>query len=203
MSKEHHTDRDNWTAHDINLSRIWLPILIEVAKHGKKISYGELIKLGVEHNPENKYAPSTIPLKVGNHLNVLRQLLRELDLPDISVIVVNGTTGEPGDAYAFDFPTEQRKVYSTDWDNHKEYIESLFGAIKYEEYDFSKKRVKKDKPPPRLKREELVKMMSSFYRENGSQYPKWVRGKREDIIDLLSDGMGVEDAFKQVIEKGQ
>lgn len=133
----------------------------------------------------------------------MRQLLRELDLPDISVIVVNGTTGEPGDAYAFDFPTEQRKVYSTDWDNHKEYIESLFGAIKYEEYDFSKKRVKKDKPPPRLKREELVKMMSSFYRENGSQYPKWVRGKREDIIDLLSDGMGVEDAFKQVIEKGQ
>jgi hypothetical protein len=133
----------------------------------------------------------------------LRQLLRELDLPDISVIVVNGTTVEPGGAYAFDVPTEQRKVYSTDWDNHKENIESLFGAINYEEYDFSKKRVKKDKPPPRPKREELVKMMSNFYRENGSQYPKWVRGKREDIIDLLSDGMSAEDAFKRVIERGE
>jgi hypothetical protein len=203
MSKEHHTDRDNWSAHDINLSRIWLPILMDVAKQGKKITYGDLIKAGVEYNPDNKYASGTIPQKAGNHLNVLRQLLRELDLPDISVIVVNKSTGEPGVAYAFDVPTEQRKVYSTDWDSHKSELETLFGAIKYEEYDFSKKRVKKDKLPVRIKREDLKKINWEYWKENKNQYPKWFRGKNDEIVDLLSTGLSIEECYKKVLERGE
>jgi len=49
------TDVTNYTAYDIVLSTIYLPILIQVAQNKKTITYGDLVQTAKELHPDNEY----------------------------------------------------------------------------------------------------------------------------------------------------
>jgi hypothetical protein len=91
-------------------------------------------------------------------------------------------------------------VFCTDWDQHQEVLDNEISQMSYEEIDFTGVRRKLPKPKP-PSRQELLDTMSDYWKENGSQYPKWIRTKRDVVIDLLFQGYPVEECFNQVIEE--
>ena len=198
------TDITNHTAYDIVLAGVYLPILIRTAKNRRTITYGELVQTGKELHPDNNYVQGSIPVTAGRRLNVLRQTLREHSLPDLSCLVVSASSGKTGDAYHLKSSEKELKeaVFSADWDQYQEALDNEISQIPYEEIDFTQVREKSPKPKP-PSRQDLLDTMSNYWKENGSQYPKWVRTKREVIIDLLFQGYSVEESFNQVVEEGQ
>lgn len=198
------TDVTDHTAYDIVLAGVYLPILIQTAKERRTITYGELVQTGKELHPDNNYVLGSIPVTAGRRLNVLRQTLREHSLPDLSCLVISASSGKTGDAYHLKSSEQELReaVFSTDWDHYQEALDNEISQLPYEEIDFTGVRRKSPKPRP-PSRQELLDTMSNYWKENGSQYPKWVRTKREVIIDLLFQGYSVEECFNQVVEEGQ
>ena len=198
------TDITNYTAYDIVLAGVYLPILIQTAKKHRTITYGELVQTGKELHPDNKYVLGSIPVTAGRRLNVLRQTLRDHSLPDLSCLVVSASSGKTGDAYHLKSSERELReaVFSTDWDQYQEALDNEISQIPYEKIDFTEVSRKSPKPKP-PSRQELLDTMSNYWKEHGSQYPKWVRTKREVVIDLLFQGYPVEECFNQVVEEGK
>jgi hypothetical protein len=196
------TDITNHTAYDIVLAGVYLPILIRTAKNRRTITYGELVQTGKELHPDNNYVQGSIPVTAGRRLNVLRQTLREHSLPDLSCLVVSASSGKTGDAYHLKSSEKELReaVFSTDWDQYQEVLDNEISKIPYDEIDFTEVRRKSPKPKP-PSRQELLDTMSDYWKENGSQYPKWVRTKRDVVIDLLFQGYPVEECFNQLVEE--
>ncbi len=155
-----------------------------------------------ELHPDNDYVQRSIPVTAGRRLNVLRQILRDNSLPDLSSLVVSASSGDAGDAYHLHAETERKKVYDTDWDAHTSIIDSEWVKYPYDEIDFTeiKKREPKPKPPTR---DELKQINYEYWVENKSQFPKWFHKKREDLLDLLLQGYPVEECYKKVLERGE
>ena len=196
------TDVTNYTAYDIVLSTIYLPILIQVAQSKKTITYGDLVQTAKELHPDNDYVQRSIPVTAGRRLNVLRQILRDNNLPDLSSLVVSASSGDASDAYHLHAETERKKVYDTDWDAHASIIDSEWVKYPYNEIDFSeiKRREPKPKPPTR---DELKRINYDYWVENKNQFPKWFRKKREELLDLLLQGYPVEECYKKVLDRGE
>ena len=100
---------------DIFFAKIYLPILIEVAKSKKCISYGDLVAKSKALHPNDEQIQKSIPRHVGRRLNYLRQRLNLHNLPDLSSLVINNTTQTTGYSYHLDPTTEQKKVFKCDW----------------------------------------------------------------------------------------
>ena len=194
------TDVTTYSAHDIVLSAIYLPILIQVAQNQKTITYSNLVQTAKELHPNNEYVRRSIPVTVGRRLNVLRQILRDNSLPDLSSVVVSASSGDAGSAYHLHAETERKKVYDTDWDAQASIIDSEWVKYPYDEVDFSEIKNRKSKPPSR---EELKKINSEYWAENKQLFPKWFLKKREEILNLLAQGHPVEECYKQVLERGE
>ena len=125
-------------------------------------------------------------------------------LSKLSCLVVSASSGKTGDAYHLKSSEKELReaVFCTDWDQHQEVLDNEISKIPYEEIDFTEVRRKSPKPKP-PSRQDLLDTMSIYWKENSSQYPKWIRTKREVIIDLLFQGYPVEECFNQVVEEGQ
>ena len=125
-------------------------------------------------------------------------------LSKLSCLVVSASSGKTGDAYHLKSSERELReaVFNTDWDQYLEVLDNEISQIAYEEIDFTQVREKSFKPKP-PSRQELLDMMSNYWKEHGSQYPKWVRTKRKVIIDLLFQGYSVEESFNQVVEEGK
>jgi len=115
--KSHPTDLAP-TDLDIFFAKIYLPILIKVAKNKKCISYGDLVEKSKALHPNDEEIKKSIPRHVGRRLNYLRQRLNQENLPDLSSIVINKRTQTTGYAYHLNPTSEQKKVFNCDWDNH-------------------------------------------------------------------------------------
>ena len=198
------TDIKNHTAYDIVLSAVYLPILIQTANNKKTITYGDLVQTGKELHPDNEYVQRSIPVTAGRRLNVLRQILREHSLPDLSSLVVSASSGDTGDAYHLKSEVQEirKEVFEINWDKHANIIDTDISKIPYDEIDFSelRKRTPKVKLPTR---KELLTINSDYWKENKELFPKWFRTKREVLVDLLLQGYPVEECYKQVLEQGE
>ncbi len=186
----HSTDITNHTAYDIVLSAVYLPILIQTAKNKKTITYGELVQTGKELHPDNQYVQRSIPVTAGRRLNVLRQILREHSLPDLSSLVVSASSGKTGDAYHLKSEVQEirKEVFEINWDKHANIIDAVISKIPYDEIDFSELRKKIPNPPSR---QQLLQINFDYWKENNELFPKWFITKREVLVDLLLQGYPV------------
>lgn len=195
------TDVPNYTAHDIVLSTIYLPILIQVAKDKKTITYGNLVQGAKELHPDNEYVKRSIPVLAGRRLNVLRQILRENSLPDLSSLI-ESTSLRLSDADHLHAKSERKRVYDTDWESHASTIDSDWVKYPYDEVNFAEIKKPDPKPIP-PSREKLKRINWGYWQENKEVYPKWIRSKNEEIMDLLMQGYSIEDCYKQVLDRGE
>lgn len=182
----------NITALDVRLARIYLPLLLEVARQKGAITYGGLVEAAQRRHPGNPDIKRAIPVSTGRRLEVIRLYCKQRELPDLAALVVNKETRECGAFYAShtDPQLERNQVYALDWDRQSADLDDFI--------DVAERLV----TPRRRRSVEVAKeMMSRYFRENRSALPGDITSQRELLLELLGDGFSAEEAFAQACEE--
>jgi len=181
----------NITLNDVQLAAVYYPLLIELAKHKHKLTYGELVDRAKEKHPDKDYVQKAIAVSTGRKLDVVRIFTSERDLPDVTSLIINKNDGECGTGFTDHFDPEKARseVFTYDWSEVSAEFDIYIETVE--------KQTTKRK---RIKRPAALKIMSAYYNENKESYPLSIKDKREEIIDLLMKGFSAEESFKQAME---
>ncbi len=175
----------NVTAIDLEVASVYYPILIANAKNRSTVTYGELVQLAKSLHPDNIIIQKTIPVSIGRRLDVVRIFTNELNLPDVTSLVINAATKVPTQPRLIDV---QISVFAFDWTNVKTNFDGFIERIKIS-----------IKPRKKYKEKEALELMSKHYHANKDSLPASVRERRELIIELIMEGFSAEDAFSQAM----
>lgn len=181
----------NITLNDVQLASAYYPILIDLAKQERCITYGELVAKAKEMYPTRPEVQRAIATSTGRKLDVIRIFTAERDMPDITSLVISKTTGECSEEFIkyFDPIATRKKVFASDW------------STVSTEFDFYIKHTQVVITPRKpIKESEAIKMMSAFYKKNKKRFPPSVTEKREYIIKLLMKGFTEEEAFSEAVK---
>lgn len=180
----------NITLLDVQLARVYLPFLVELARKKGVWTYSELVDAAKRAHPDLCHVQNAIPVSAGRRLEVIRLYCNEEGIPDLASLVVSKASGECGSFYVenFDPVSARAAVYARDWKGDIPDIDGYF--------DYSERQVK---PRKVRKVEEARQIMSDHYRANRSRYPLSITEVRSFIIERLVEGLDAEEAFEQAL----
>jgi hypothetical protein len=190
------------TLNDVQLAGAYYPILIDLAKQSRCMTYGELVEQAKNRHPENDVVQSAIPVSAGRKLEVVRLFTRERGLPDVTSLIINKAGGECGNYYVehFDPVKARAEVFAYDWSAVQPEF-NLYVAGLAKTATPSKPRKDGFAPRKRLKESDASDLLYKYYQENKKNYPPSIRDKRAMLLNLLMDGVSPEDAFTQCVDK--
>ena len=177
--------KKNLTLLDVQLARIYYPLLIDLAKHKHSLTYGELVSEAKNLHPHLDYVQNAFPLSIGRRLNAVWHFTEERELPDLTALLINKGKGEEG-SDSFDKNMRQ-KIYNYDWSN----VDDNFDL-------YSDQLEKEITPVKRNNEKEARSIMSMHYKENKNKYPDSIKKHRREIISLLMEGIDVQEVFRTV-----
>jgi hypothetical protein len=179
------------TLTDIELASAYYPILIDLAKKKQTVSYGELVNLAKNKNPDKAVVRNAIPVSAGRRLEVVRLFTTQKCLPDITALVVNGNAGECGDSYLAHFDAEaiREDIYEYDWEGVSSEFNLYLTTIRPSESRTSRSRGS------------ARKLMAEHYRQHRNDYFDNIADHRELIIGQLMEGYAVEECFEPFLRK--
>ncbi len=182
----------NITETDLAIASALYPVMVECARQSppKKLTYGQLLDEAQERFPEIEAVQRAIPISLGRRLDVVRMFLNEHALPDLTSLIVNADTGEVGSAFGADPVHVREQVAAFDWSTvSEEFVLHIEGL----------RNTAMARARPKRKRDEAKKLMSAHYQQHRATLPKDIEAHRELIIELLIDGLSVEEAFEAAI----
>ena len=188
MTESHESFYRNITLNDVQLASAYYPILIDLAKHKHRLTYGELVERAKTTYPSNAVVQNAIAVSAGRKLDVVRIFTKERDLPDLTSLIINKGAGECGSGFTahFDPVAARAEVFAFDWSkvstDFDGYIEHTVNAIT---------------PRKPIKRPAALKLMSDYHSANRQQLPSNISGQRELILELLMEGFSPAEAFAQ------
>lgn len=120
------------TIRDVRVTKVFYPILLDLARERRTTTYGALVDEAQARNPDDDIIAALIPRAVGRRLLVLRGFTDELGYPDLSSLVLNASTGEVGDAYSDKFdPREKRaEVMAFDWTGRRSRVRCVRRSVR-------------------------------------------------------------------------
>lgn len=180
------------TETDLTLAAALYPVLVECARQrpARKLTYGALLDEAKARFPSVDAVQMAIPISLGRRLDVVRMFLEAKNYPNLTSLIVNANTGEVGSAFGADPERVRAEVAAFDWSAvSKDFILHIAGLRKAGAV----------RRQPKLSREEAKKAMAMHYRENRASYPKDVDQRREEIIELIRDGLSPELAFRSPV----
>ncbi len=71
------------TANAVRLAAAYFPILMDCAKEGRTVTYGELIAEARARRPDDEDVSNAIPVSTGRKLDVIASFCRDRGLPDL------------------------------------------------------------------------------------------------------------------------
>lgn len=178
----------NVTETDVIIAAALYPILVECARKSpvQKLTYGALLDEAKSRFPNNEAVQSAIPISLGRRLDVVRSFLAEQKLPNLTSLIVNAETGEVGVAFGSDAESIRAEVAAFDWStvsgDFNLHISSLRTKIE-------------TRARPKISNEAARKIMSEYYLANRTSLPKGLESKRDEIIQLIREGMPPDEAF--------
>jgi hypothetical protein len=189
------------TPTDAVLAKCYYPMLCELAKQKKEMTFKEFVDAAKERYPNVEEVQNAIPVSTGRRFEYVRTYTTQYDLPDLSAWVVS-QAGTNSDDYEADFdPQAERDASSKiNWDDYEghwsEFVEQLTKlTIKIK----------------RRKRDEARKIMAKYAKELRAKieahipnpkklkYATLVTPFADPIIESLMEGNEVEVAFDNVI----
>jgi hypothetical protein len=177
------------TALDRELAGVYFPILVELARDKRTISYGDLIERAKALHPQRKSVQKVIAVSLGRRLDVIRSFCTARNLPDLSALVVTEATKEVGDGFENADPIEvRRQVFSFDWST----VADEFAGHAREGATSSAAKAK-------INEKQAMQIMWDHYKSNMSSIPKSVSTSRGQIITDIMAGLPVEDAFAKAV----
>ena len=182
----------NVTQVDLALAKAYFPILVEMAKAKETLTYSQLVEKAKAIYPQNEIVQTAIPVSTGRRLDVVRAFTQDFGCPDLSSLVVSKGSGECGSGFTRSFNPEavREDVFGFEWSSLKTNFEGFVASV-----------AEKIKPKKRVKPEEARKLMSDFYLSNKSELPSEIKGFREYLIEMISEGVAVKDAFADCLSR--
>ena len=181
----------NITLIDVQLASAYYPLLIDLAKHKHCLTYGELVDLAKETYPGREVVQKAIAVSAGRRLDVVRIFTAECDLPDLTSLVINKGLGECGVGFtrSFDPKLTRDQVFAFDWDSVSMDFD---GFVNHTQTVIT--------PRKQVKEPKALELMSAYYMQNKSTLPHSVRERREQIVELIMEGFGPEEAFTEALK---
>ncbi len=178
----------NVTLTDVQLASAYYPILVDLAKHKHCLTYSELVERAKREYPDRTVVQKAIVVSTGRRLDVVRLFTDARNLPDLTSLVINKSSGECGSGFTkhFDPITAREKVFTFDWST---VTLDFDGFVKHTEAAI--------KPRKKVKEPKARELMSAYYQRHRGSLPASVRLHRELIIELIMDGFTEEEAFAQ------
>lgn len=180
----------NITLNDVQLAEAYYPILIDLAKQKRRLTYGELVEKAKEMYPDKKYVQNAIAVSTGRKLDVVRLFTSEKNLPDVTSLIINKNDGECGTGFTNHFNPEEARseVYSYDWSGVSTGFDLYIKAAE-----------KQATPRKQIRRPAALKIMAAHYQERKDIYPTSIKEKREEIVVLLMEGFSADESFNHVM----
>jgi hypothetical protein len=184
----------NTTDLDKYLAAIYFNILVKLATIKRMVGYGELVDLSKELYPEDQLVQSGLSISSGRKLEVIQHYVHEYNLPDLTSIVFNQSTNDCGEGIGHDNPSFLREaVFAHTWAGESENFLAYLG---YEADEMIQLLLAQAKVNIKITKKQAEAMMSEYNKTHGKNYPPKIRTQRDNIIRLLMDGVGVEQAFQ-------
>jgi hypothetical protein len=174
------------TKTDLEIGRIYYGILIEQARSGQTLSYGDLVARAKNRNPENESVLRAIAVSTGRRLEAVRVFTNERGYPDITSLVVNASTGEVGSAFGTDPAAHRAEIAVFDWSS----VDTEFDLFLGEQHAALPVKRKK------LKAADARQIVWEFYIVHKANLPAGIVGHRDRLQKMVMDGHAVADAFE-------
>lgn len=176
----------NLTQVDLALATAYFPILVEMAKAKEMLTYSRLVEKAKVMYPQNDLVQSAIPVSTGRRLDVVRAFTQDLGCPDLTSLVISKGSGECGSGFTKSFNPEaiREEVFNFDWASLKTNFDGYVTAVS-----------KQIKPKKRVKQDDARKLMYDYYQAHKAELPLEIKDYREYLIEMITEGVSVEDAF--------
>lgn len=181
----------NITLTDVQLASAYYPILVDLAKHKHCLTYGELVDRAKTEYPDKAVVRNAIAVSTGRRLDVVRLFTSERDLPDLTSLVINKSSGECGVGFTdhFDPVAARDQVFAFDW-----------SSVSLDFDGFVKLSESAVKPRKKVKEPKALQLMADYFQANRTTLPDSVRQQRELIVELIMEGFSPEEAFSQALQ---
>ncbi|TCM07513.1 hypothetical protein [Sphingomonas sp. PP-CC-3G-468] len=177
------------TRTDVEIGRIYYGILIDRARSGQLLSYGELVAAAKTAHPDNEFVQRAIAVSAGRRLEAVRVFTKERGYPDITGLVVNGSTGEVGSAFGTDPVAGRAEIAAFDWSSVDDQFDDFVTHLR------AKAPVKRRK----VKLAEAKRLIWEFFEEHRLTLPPSLAFDRARLQEAVVDGQAVADAFEVVV----
>lgn len=190
----------NRTLADIELSRVYFEILIDLAKNQKDttIQYGELVSAAKLAYPNNTFVQKAIATSMGRRLDAVRDFTSLHNLPDLTSLVVSKATGDNGIGFAksFDGDAVRQQVSAFEWQS----VQISFSEFLNEEtQQFIQRQAEKaQRKPKKIKESEAREIWWKYYQANKEAIGKISDSDKEQIIQLIMTCVLPADALAKV-----
>lgn len=190
----------NRTLADIELSRVYFEILIDLAKNQKNttIQYGELVSAAKLAYPNNTFVQKAIATSMGRRLDAVRDFTSAHNLPDLTSLVVSKSTGDNGIGFAksFDGDAVRRLVSEFDWQS----VQISFAEFLNEETQqlIQRQAEKAQRKPKKIKEPEAREIWWKYYQLNKEVIGKISDSEKEHVIKLILMCVLPDEALAQV-----
>jgi len=177
------------TPTDAHLARIFYSVLIEQARShpGQSIRYKELLNRAKRAYPNDEVVQSAIPIGIGRRLEVIVQFVRDHHLPPLTCLAVN-ESGHPGASYrpvTGSWQTDMDSVARYDWAEWHDRWETHIDAVK-----------KAATPLKRRTEKAALELVHQAFL--AKQIPRVQQDVKAQLVELLKDGLSVEDAAREL-----
>jgi hypothetical protein len=177
------------TPTDAHLARIFYDILLEQAQHhpGQAIRYKEVLERARRSHPKDEVVQSAIPVSIGRRLEVIVQFMREHQLPPLTCLAVNESR-QPGASYRpvnGSWQADMGAVSAHNWSQWRG------------KWDIHIERARKAALPLKRRKEQQARnLVHEAYL--AQRVPRLSHDEKEQLVELLRDGLSVEDAMAEL-----
>lgn len=180
-----------FTLNDIDVgSRLYEALVVHAkAQKGEPIVYKDLLALARSLHPDDEILKRARPIGIGPKLLFVEAFCRSSGYPNLACLAVNGVTRRPGAGYPGDWDEDRRAVAAFDWSQVDAGMGAFAGATR------------QALPPKRtrLREDEARALNFEYFRANRSAYAKVTQDGKEEIINLLMDGLDPAAALAQAL----
>jgi hypothetical protein len=184
----------NVTKNDVQLASAYYPILVDLAKNQKCITYSELVEKAKETHLDNPVVKNAIAVSTGRKLDVVRIFTNGRNLPDLTSLIISKGSTTPGLGFPGDPKRAKAEVFAHDW-----------SAISTDFDVYVEETVKIITTRKRRKKEEAANLRYKFFIENEKSFPAFSTEDKQfirDLIDeLLMEGFSPEEAFPLAVKE--
>lgn len=176
-----------FTVNDIHVGTALFAVLVDHARDnpGQTVFYGDLLDAARVRFPEDAEVKRAVPIGIGMKLLFVQAFCEAHGYPNLACLAVNKGKRIPGVSYPGDWEREMREVAAFGWDAVKPELDAYALAVR---------------PLRPIKRDKAIDIRWEHYKDNRAAYEPLSEIERDEIINILMSGVGIERAVEMVLE---